>query len=158
MTVAATPTPSATQPISSPATSSTPSTGPPSEATTPSPTAAASSAPPVFQAFSSTDCESAPAPDYTCETVEVAQFTGGASASQYTAEVTFANSAVKVAAATDGKPPSAVFAQANTSGAFLVTMGELSFPGPGTYAYTVTIADAANGDTATWQGSMPVGG
>jgi hypothetical protein len=88
----------------------------------------------------------------------VAQFTGGASASQYTAEVTFTNSAVKVAATTDGKPAAAVFAQANTSGAFLVFMGELSFPGTGTYAYKVTVADTANGDTATWQGSMPIGG
>jgi hypothetical protein len=88
----------------------------------------------------------------------VAQFTGGASASQYTAEVTFANSAVKVTAITDGKPAAAVFAQANTSGAFLVTMGEVSFPRTGTYAYTVTVTDTANGDTATWQGNIPVGG
>jgi hypothetical protein len=34
----------------------------------------------------------------------------------------------------------------------------LSLPEPGAYAYTVTVTDTANGDTATWQGNMPVGG
>jgi len=160
MTVTTTPTPSSTQPVSSPGTSS--SIGPTSEATTPnptlSPTTAVSSAPPVFQAFTSTNCETAAAPDYECGTVEVAQFTGGGGASQYTAQVVFANSAVQVAATTDGKPAAAVFAQANTGGAFVVTMGDLTFPGPGPYAYKVTVTNTSNGDTATWQGSMPVGG
>lgn len=159
--VAATPTPSATQMVTSSGASPSSSAIPTSEPTTTpttSPTASTSSAPPVFQAFTSTNCETAAAPDWECGTLEVAQFTGGGSASQYTAQVVFANSAVQVAATTDGKPSAPVYAQANTSGAFIVTMGDVSFPGAGPYAYTVTVTNTANGDTASWQGSMPVGG
>jgi len=160
-TATATPTSGVTQPATSPGTGSSPSTGATSVAGTASPTStpipAAPAAPPSFEAFSSTNCEVAAAPDYECGTVEVAQFTGGGSVSQYTAQVTFANSAVQIAATTDGKPAAAVFAQANTGGAFVVTMGDLTFPGPGPYAYKVTVTNTSNGDTATWQGSMPVG-
>ena len=157
VSVAATPTPSSTQLVASPGTSPSSSAIPTSEAPTASPTPPASSAPPVFQAFTSTNCEMAAAPGYSCGTLEVAQFTGGGVASQYTAQVVFANSAVQIAATADGKPSAAVAGQANTAGAFLVAMGDVSFPAPGPYVYTVTVTNTANGDTASWQGSMPVG-
>jgi hypothetical protein len=157
VSVAATPTPSSTQLVASPGTSPSSSAIPTSDAPTASPTPPAPSTPPVFQAFTSTNCETAVVPDYECGPVEVAQFTGGGSVAQYTAQVTFATS-VQIPATTDGKPEVTVVAQAGTTGAFLVGVGELTFPGPGTYAYTVTVTNMSNGDTASWQGSMPVGG
>jgi hypothetical protein len=111
---------------------------------------------PAFEAFTSAECELAVAPDYTCTTVLVAQFTGGGSAPQYTAQVTFAATGVTVATSTDGKPPASVV-QLATSGSFGVSMGELSFPSTGPYAYTVSVTDTADGQSASWQGTLPVG-
>ena len=124
------------------------------------PTAAVPPASPVFQTFTSSSCQVAAAPSYSCTTIEMAVFTAGGGASQYTAQVAFASSGVVIGQSTDGKPNAAVVAQSSASSAdgFLVVMGELSFPGPGTYAYSVTITDTANGDSTIWQGSMPVGG
>jgi hypothetical protein len=111
---------------------------------------------PAFEAFTSAECELAAAPDYTCTTVLVAQFTGGESAPQYAAQVTFAATGVTVATSTDGKPEASVV-QLATGGSFGVSMGELSFPATGAYDYTVTVTDTVDGQSATWQGTLPVG-
>lgn len=117
-------------------------------------TATPSSAPPVFQEFTGQNCESASAPTFSCETVVVAQFTGGGGASQYTAQVTFTTPGVQVG--TTAEDDATVFAQ-TTVGAFDVSVFQLSFPTVGAYPYTVTVTDTANGYTATWNGTLPVG-
>jgi hypothetical protein len=161
MTAAGTPTAGSTGPTSAPTTQLTPLPAGPSPtpgASLPatSSTAIPASGSPAFEAFTSAECVLAAAPDYTCTTILVAQFTGGGSAAQYTAQVTFAGTGVTVAASTDGKPPASVF-QLATSGSFGVSMGELSFATTGSYAYTVRVTDTADGQSATWQGTLPVG-
>jgi hypothetical protein len=86
----------------------------------------------------------------------VAEFTGGGTPSEYTAQVTFAAAGVNVATSTDGKPEASVF-QLTTSGSFGVSRGELSFPATGSYEYTVKVTDTADGQSASWQGALPVG-
>ena len=161
MTAAGAPSAGSAGPTTTPATQLTPLPGSANPTPVSSLPAAGSSAipasgSPTFEVFTSTQCDSAAAPDYTCATVLVAEFTGGGTPSEYTAQVTFAAAGVNVATSTDGKPEASVF-QLTTSGSFGVSMGELSFPATGSYEYTVKVTDTADGQSASWQGALPVG-
>jgi hypothetical protein len=143
----------ATEPVIAPSASSSPT----SQTPTPGPTSTASPAALVFQALGTADCPFGGANNPSCTTTVVAYFSDPSArgAAQETATVAFATPGVRIGTETSIGTETLVEAT-QTSGLYSVIVGEVWFPATGTYPYTVTVTDTADGRTGSWSGTVQV--
>jgi len=157
-TVSATPT--ATVLFTPPGTTATPSTATTPTPSHPTPTPAQGSAALVFNTtYSFTNCTTVTSAPYSCQTVELAEFseTNAPTNASYTAAVSFRAGVTMPTGSAGTTDQPEVVSLSGGSYSHGVTIGELEFPGEGAFQYTVKVTDTTNGDSASWVSSLQVG-